>query len=195
MLMNLDDKLLQTPSQTVGPYFAYGLVAEQYNYGHTQICRADLIINESIKGERITITGQVLDGNGDAIPDAMVEIWQADADGKYDVDKKLFQGFGRVGTGSDTASFNFHTIKPGSEDDNAPHINVIIFMRGLLVHVYTRIYFSDEVTANANDAVLSSVNESRRHTLIAKRKQIDTAIEYHFDIYMQGENETVFFDL
>jgi protocatechuate 3,4-dioxygenase alpha subunit len=192
----MNDQLLQTPSQTVGPYFAYGLTAEQYNYGYAQICNDNLIVDEKVNGERITITGQVFDGNNNAIPDAMIEIWQADADGNYGANKTLFQGFGRVGTGSDsTKSFTFHTIKPGTTNDEAPHINVIVFMRGLLVHAYTRIYFSDETIANTKDVLLNSIDESRRSTLIAERKETNGKIEYHFDVHMQGENEAVFFDV
>ena len=186
------NKMLQTPSQTVGPYFAYGLTAEQYNYDHTQIANENLLKDKSIKGECITIKGQVLDGSGNFIPDAMIEIWQADADGNYDTN---FKGFGRQGTGTNNkGNFIFETIKPGSVNGAAPHINVIVFMRGLLSHLYTRIYFSDEVLTNEKDEVLNSVDERRKTTLIAECLEENKA-EYIFNIRMQGDNETVFFDI
>jgi protocatechuate 3,4-dioxygenase, alpha subunit len=186
--------LKQTPSQTVGPYFAYGLTAEQYHYPFTQIATANLIQDETIKGERISITGKVLDGDGNFIPDAMIEIWQADADGNYK--NPNFKGFGRVGTGTSTdGSFSFETIMPGSVNEAAPHISMIVFMRGILTHAYTRMYFSDEFELNKKDEVLKSVDPARRNTLVAKRNEVDNKPAYHFDIYMQGEKETVFFDV
>lgn len=192
--------LRQTPSQTVGPYFAFGLVAPQYGYPHTGIA-SDRLADDGVPGEAIRIEGRVLDGNGAPVDDAMIEIWQADAEGRYahPADPRGsnsgFRGFGRVGTGADPESrFVFHTIKPGRVDGvQAPHITVVVFMRGMLSHAFTRIYFSDEAPANATDPVLASVPETRRHTLIAAR---DEAVAlYRFDIRMQGENETVFFDV
>jgi protocatechuate 3,4-dioxygenase alpha subunit len=194
----------QTPSQTVGPYFAYGLTAEQYGYAFDQIASGDLIeTNDALEGDRIRIVGQVFDGSGDLVPDAMIEIWQADAEGRYahPADKRGsnvgFKGFGRMGTGTDPDKrFIFSTIKPGSVDgEQAPHINVVVFARGMLSHAYTRIYFVDEATANAKDAVLNAVPEDRRLTLIAERETGPTGTTYRFDIRLQGDNETVFFDL
>jgi protocatechuate 3,4-dioxygenase alpha subunit len=190
----MSKQLIQTPSQTVGPYFAYGLTAEQYNYPFTQIATGNCISDENIRGERISIKGRLLDGAGDIIPDAMVEIWQADADGSYN--SAVFKGFGRTGTGVlEDGNFVFDTIKPGSTEGTAPYITMIVFMRGLLVHAYTRIYFSDETVMNEKDEVLNSVEADRRQTLIAKRKETDGKVEYQFDICMQGSNETVFFDV
>jgi protocatechuate 3,4-dioxygenase alpha subunit len=188
---------LQTPSQTVGPYFAYGLTAEQYLYDYSSISNGNLLINEQVKGERIIISGQIRDGAGNLIPDAMIEIWQADAEGNYLKDRSSFHGFGRLGTGTHPQNtFEFQTIKPGSVNGQAPHINIIVFMRGLLVHTYTRLYFSDESAANAVDPVLKSVDAERRHTLLAnKSKRDDGCTTYEFNIYMQGEKETVFFDV
>lgn len=194
----MTELFIQTPSQTVGPYFAYGLTSEQYQYSHTQIADGNLIKDEKLKGERIVINGRVFDGEGNIIPDAMIEIWQADADGKYPGPevKDRFTGFGRQGTGTAAdESFLFNTIKPGRVGKAAPHINVIVFMRGLQTHAYTRIYFSDELAANQQDAVLNSVDAKRRITLIAQRTEMGGGIEYRFDIYMQGERETVFFDV
>lgn len=189
--------LHQTPSQTVGPYFAYGLTPEQYLYDYPSISNGNLIINEHVKGERITIYGQVWDGAENLIPDAMIEIWQADPDGHYLKDCNFFHGFGRLGTGTlAECRFEFQTIKPGSVNGQAPHINVIVFMRGLLVHTYTRLYFSDEPEANNSDPVLNSVDADRRYTLIAnKGKSLDGCTCYEFNIYLQGEKETVFFDV
>lgn len=188
----------QTPSQTVGPYFAYGLTPDQYGYSLKSVVQPDTT-DDSTPGERIRIIGQVLDGNGLPINDAMVEIWQADAEGNYASQEKnpLFKGFARVGTGTDPDNrFWFDTIKPGApEDGQAPHLNVIVFMRGLLTHVYTRIYFSDESEKNQNDPVLNSVDQNRRDTLIAARKETGSGVVYAFDIHMQGDKETVFFDV
>jgi len=190
----------QTPSQTVGPFFAYALTAPQYGYDFNGIASGDLA-DHSVRGERIRIVGRVLDGSNDPVSDALVEIWQADAEGRYahpanprDANQ-TFRGFGRFGTGTDLQNrFTFHTIKPGRVDDEqAPHINVIVFMRGLLSHAYTRLYFSDEAGANARDPVLLSVPEERRPTLIARREEIGPT--YRFDVHMQGDAETDFFDV
>ena len=168
----------QTPSQTVGPYFAYGLVAEQYGYPHTQIATSTI----AGAGERIAITGRIIDGKGEAVSDAMIELWQPEA------------GFGRVGTGTaEDLNFTFNTIKPTRRSEfEAPSITVIVLMRGLLSHLYTRIYFDDEAEANASDDVLNSVPQQRRATLVAKR---GSPGQYRYDIHLQGEHETVFFDL
>jgi protocatechuate 3,4-dioxygenase alpha subunit len=174
---------LQTPSQTVGPYFAYGLTSEQYLYDFKQLVGNQMV--SSIENEEaITIMGKVFDGNGDVIPDAMIEIWQND--GKN-------QLFGRFGTGTDAKNrFVFTTIKPKSIDGQAPYLSVIVFMRGQMIHSYTRIYFSDEHQLNATDEVLNAVPDERKNTLIAEKKGIN---KYEFNINMQGENETVFFEI
>jgi protocatechuate 3,4-dioxygenase, alpha subunit len=194
-------KLGQTPSQTVGPYFAYGLSAEQYGYPFTSIAGGNLVRSDT-DGQRIRIEGRVIDGAGKVVDDAMLEIWQADAKGRYahPADPRgsnaSFKGFGRMGTGTDPENrFIFDTIKPGSVDSRqAPHINVIITMRGMLVHAFTRIYFSDEGAANDKDPVLNTVPANRRDTLIAKRTESQGAIVYRWDVHMQGPKETVFFD-
>lgn len=175
---------LQTPSQTVGPYFAYGLTAAQYGYDFDQIAN-DVLVADDMLGDRIHIVGRVFDGKNEIIPDAMIEVWQPD-----------IKAFGRMGTGTDPKNrFHFETVKPQSVDDQAPHLAVIVLMRGLLVHAYTRIYFSDEAVTNAKDAVLNSVPAERRDTLIAQKQIVNGRTEYHFDIHMQGEAETVFFDV
>jgi protocatechuate 3,4-dioxygenase alpha subunit len=189
----------QTPSQTAGPFFAYGLTPEQYGYAFASIASGRMA-DETVAGERIRIFGQVLDGEGEPVADALIEIWQADAQGRYTGPKpgrnEGFSGFGRQGTGSDPENrFIFDTVKPGPVDaDQAPHVSVMVFMRGLLTHAYTRMYFSDEAQANARDPVLNSVPHDRRPTLIAERQEDGGAI-YRFDIRMQGENETVFLDV
>ncbi|MGR4869124.1 protocatechuate 3,4-dioxygenase subunit alpha [Variovorax sp. LARHSF232] len=191
----------QTPSQTVGPYFAYGLTATQYGYDFDQPFDAQVAL-DGARGERIRLVGRVFDGDGKAIFDAMVEICQPDGEGHYptsveDAKARGFRGFGRMGTGTDAANrFIFHTVKPGANTPGeAPFINAIVTMRGLLLHTFTRIYFSDEATANAKDAVLQSVPAERRSTLVAQRSEEGGQVTYTFDIHMQGERETVFFDV
>jgi protocatechuate 3,4-dioxygenase alpha subunit len=184
--------LTPTPSQTVGPYLHIGLSW----LTTTQVAAPDC------PGEHVTIRGRVLDGDGKPIPDGMVEIWQADAHGKYahpeDTQDKPgtpgFRGFGRVPTGAD-GEFQFDTIKPGPVPDpqggwQAPHILVSVFMRGLLIRAVTRMYFPDE-PANATDRILQAVPAERRGTLVARRQG---AGELLWDIHMQGPEETVFFD-
>lgn len=189
--------LPQTPSQTVGPYFAYGLTAVQYGYADLQIASGHMA-DEALPGTHIRITGRVLDADGKSVPDAMIEFWQANSEGRIanaaNAGNARFNGFGRQGTGTDPEHrFVFETVKPGRiSDDEAPFILVIVFMRGLLTHLYTRLYFEDEATANATDPVLSSVPEARRATLIAKKTG---PVDYSFDIRLQGLDETVFFDV
>ena len=194
-------KLSQTPSQTVGPYFAYGLTPTQYGYDLKSLF-TPVLAKPHAKGEHIRITGQVFDGAGNPILDAMVEISQPDASGHpvlslADAEASGFTGFGRCGTGTDPQNFfEFKTVKPGiPAAGQAPFINVCLTMRGLLVHTFTRIYFDDEAAANAQDAVLMSVPAERRATLIARRQVSGSGVNYRFDIFMQGEAETVFFDL
>jgi len=194
----------QTSSQTVGPFFAYGLVPTQYNYGLAHRFPSmfdDRIAGDGVEGEAIELVGKVYDGAGAPIPDALIEILQADARGRYVRDRETvlktgFRGFGRVGTGTDpNLEFRFRTVKPGPiGDGQAPHLNVIVLMRGLLVHAFTRVYFEDE-PANASDPVLNSVPAARRATLIARREPVPGKVVYRFDIRMQGPDETVFFDV
>ena len=187
-------KLIQSPSQTVGPFFSYGLF-----FGGE-----DILVTDQTAGERIVLTGQVFDGDGQPIPDAMVEIWQADAQGFYNhpLDPnharadKSFRGFGRSET-VDEGTFYFKTIRPGrvaaEEPLPAPHINVRVFARGMLIHAVTRLYFSDE-SANESDPLLNTVDAARRPTLIARREPSADLPRYRFDIHLQGKGETVFFN-
>ena len=187
-----------TSSQTVGPFFAPALLRRD-------AVRQVLVQPDTI-GERIRIEGHVLDGDRLSVPDALVEIWQANAHGRYnhpaDQGPALldhsFLGFGRSGTENEGAYW-FETIKPGSvpfdqRQWQAPHICVTVFARGLLNHLVTRLYFSDE-PANPSDPILLRVPEHRRATLIAQRQQEGPSVVYRFDIVMQGEGETVFFNV
>ncbi len=187
-----------TSSQTVGPFFAPALLRED-------AIRHVLTQPETV-GERIRIEGHVLDGDGLPVPDAMVEIWQANAHGRYNhiADQgpaqldATFLGFGRAGTAED-GGYWFETIKPGPvpfdrERVQAPHICVAVFARGLLNHLVTRLYFEDEQT-NAEDPILQFVPDEQRSTLLARRETIEGTIVYRFDIVLQGAGETAFFNL
>lgn len=193
--------LKQTPSQTVGPYFAYGLCPEQYNFDLKSLF-TNVLADREAAGEHITLIGQVFDGDGAVIGDAMIEVQQVDSEGRYpqsreEVTKSGFRGFARFGTGTDPQKrFIIETVKPGrASPDEAPHLNVIVTMRGMLLHTFTRVYFDDETAANDKDPVLSSVPAERRATLVAKRETNGGKAVYRFDIHMQGPKETVFFDL
>lgn len=199
-------QLRQTPSQTVGPFFAYGLTAEQYGYPYDSLMN-HLLVSPDTPGERILITGRILDGRGASIPDALIELWQADPQGQYRtapiehnttaLTDRGFLGFGRMGTGTlPDGQFRFTTLKPGAVGDGAaPHINVFLLMRGSLRNLYTRLYFADEPAANAQDALLNAVPPERRATLLAHWREVNGETHYVFDIHLQGPNETVFFAL
>lgn len=186
--------LQATTSQTVGPYFRIGL----------QWLFADNLAGPGVAGERVVIQGRVLDADGQGVPDAMLEVWQANAAGKYahpeDTQEKglekEFRGFGRIPTGED-GSFRFSTVKPGrvpgpEEKFQAPHIVVSVFMRGLLRRLITRIYFPGEV-ANAEDYALNLVEPSRRATLVARKLDGAEGL-LEWNVVLQGPQETVFFD-
>ncbi|NJN53792.1 MAG: protocatechuate 3,4-dioxygenase subunit alpha [Anaerolineae bacterium] len=181
--------LKQTASQTVGPYFRIGLINDQ---------EQNNLVQEKTKGERIRLTGTVFDGAGQPVPDAMIEIWQPDVNGIFNHKSDPlqaqadphFHGYGRA-ENRNGGVYEFQTIKPGGRDGRAPFINVTVFARGMLIHALTRLYFSDEVV-NSNDPILSQVEGTRRSTLIAIREE-STPPTYHFDIHLQGAQETVFF--
>ena len=201
MMSGLQADFGPTPSQTVGPFFAYGLTARQYGYDFDQPFDGVVALPDAA-GEHIVLEGRVFDGDGQPIADAMVEISQADAQGRYPADAAAvqasgFRAFGRVGTGTDAQNrFVFRTVKPGAEQPgHAPHINVIVLMRGMLLHAFTRVYFSDEAAANAGDPALGAVPAERRATLVAQRRDEGGLPVYRFDIHMQGPQETVFFDV
>jgi protocatechuate 3,4-dioxygenase alpha subunit len=191
-------RFLLTGSQTVGPFFSPALLRED--------ARRNVLVQPETIGERIRIEGRVLDGEGVPVDDALVEIWQANAYGRYNhpADQgsapldPAFTGFGRSGTGED-GRYWFETIKPGrvafdGERQQAPHICVTVFARGLLNHLVTRMYFEDEPTTAA-DPVLQRVPAERRATLLARREPGDAEAVYRFDIILQGAGETAFFNL
>jgi protocatechuate 3,4-dioxygenase alpha subunit len=183
--------LLATAAQTVGPFFDIGL---------EKLCNTDLA--KAASGEKVSIRGRVLDGDGKPVNDALLEIWQADAHGKYahpdDAQTKPletgFKGFGRIATG-DNGEFRFVTIKPARVPGprgtlQAPHLLVAVFMRGLLKHLVTRMYFPG-AAGNDEDSVLALVPRERRATLVA-RPAADGALEWN--VVLQGPDETVFFE-
>lgn len=193
--------LTPTPSQTAGPYLHLGL---------TDTRSISCVAGDAARGERIWLTFRVLDGEGVAVPDAMIELWQADSEGNYDrpddkaddkaddnADGAAFRGFGRLATAKD-GSCTFETIRPGCVPgpDNtrqAPHINVSILGRGLLKRLSTRLYFAEE-PANAADPVLALVPESRRATLLAQPDPARRS-SWIFEVRLRGGGETVFFDV
>jgi protocatechuate 3,4-dioxygenase alpha subunit len=180
-----------TPSATVGPYLAIGLTWPDGVWAAA----------EGTEGG-FWIRGRVFDGAGDLVPDAMVETWQADPEGRFDTPEDPrgasehpgFRGFARSHTSEPPGEFGVFTLKPGRVPDGegglqAPHIDVSVFARGMLDRVVTRIYFADEAEANAEDAVLRGLTDAQRRTLIAER----TDEGYRFDVHLQGDDETVFF--
>ena len=189
--------LATTPSQTVGPFFHFCLTSDK--------CCVRSIAGSQVRGERVLLTVRVLDGNNEPVPDAMIEIWQANSEGKYnhpdDTQRKGvetgFLGFGRMGT-VENGCCDFETIKPGrvpgvGNVPQAPHLNVAVFGRGMMKQLYTRIYFAGD-PANQEDAVLSLVPPERRGALMAYPDAAHPG-GWHFDLRLQGEGETVFFDV
>ncbi|EQM67582.1 protocatechuate 3,4-dioxygenase subunit alpha [Pseudomonas tohonis] len=195
--------LPETPSQTAGPYVHIGLaLAAAGNPSRDQE-----IWNEMAKpgapGEHILLIGHVHDGNGHLVRDSFLEFWQADHEGRYDSAfdlEKPFNSFGRTATTFDAGEWTLKTIKPGVVHNAAgvpmaPHINVALFARGINIHLQTRLYFDDEAEANARCPVLTLIEQpQRRETLVAQRCEVDGKLAYRFDIRIQGEGETVFFD-
>ncbi len=190
-------RLGQTPSQTVGPYVSMAFPRE-----------GDNVLPVPEGGERIVITGIVYDGDRNHIEDAVIETWQANPHGRYNhpddtrddipLDQE-FTGFARAMSDFETGVYRIETVKPGRVPDlegdfQAPHIAVIVQGRGMLNPVFTRIYFSDEEEANADDLILRQVPEARRQTLIAQLEPGSDPKTYRFDIRFQGDDETVFFD-
>ncbi len=197
------DLLPETPSQTAGPYVHIGLALAAAG----NPTRDQEIWNRMAKadapGEHILLIGQVFDGNGHLVRDSFLEFWQADHQGRYDEAydlEKPFNCFGRTATTFDAGEWALHTVKPGVAKNAAgvpmaPHINVALFARGINIHLQTRIYFDDEAAANAADPVLNLIEQpQRRETLVARRCEVDGKTAYRFDIRIQGEGETVFFD-
>ena len=201
-------ELHETPSQTGGPYVHIGLLPQQANIEVFENNFNNQLVKENTLGERIRLEGQVFDGLGLPLRDVLIEIWQADANGVYpsaaDIQGKVVDpnvlGWGRTGADFETGFWSFNTIKPGAVPGRkgttqAPHIALIIFARGINIGLNTRVYFEDEAEANAQDPVLKGIEWApRRQTLIAKREERDGEVVYRFDIRIQGEGETVFFD-
>ena len=183
---------IPTASQTIGPFFNFGLTADP-NLG--------VLARGGAQGDRIRLSLGVLDGDGVPAPgDAMIEIWQADAQARHchPADPQCAhadpncRGFGRLETSAEGMCV-FETVKPGRVEGQAPHINVVLFARGLLHHLYTRVYFEGD-PANDGDPVLALVPADRRATLMARPADGDAGT-WHMDIRLQGEGETVFFDI
>ena len=205
------DYLPETPSQTAGPYVHIGLIPPQAGFEIFENSLGSVIAGRNTPGERIRIEGRVLDALGAPCRDVLVELWQANAAGRYNhpadqqTDKPLdpeFRGWGRTGTEFDTGLFRFNTVKPGpvvgrrGYKPMAPHVNIWLVARGINMGLATRMYFADETALNEQDPVLRMIEPAvRRQTLLARREQRDGTIVYVFDIHLQGEQETVFFDV
>ena len=202
--------LRETASQTAGPYVHIGLAPQAAGFDIFERNVGPDLTTAQTSGQRIRIEGRVFDGIGTVVKDALIEIWQANAAGRYahPADRQpgraidpAFRGWGRACTDFDTGVYRFDTIKPGSVTGRhgrpmAPHINVWVVARGINVGLNTRLYFSDEAEANANDSVINLIEcEARRATLIAQRDGAGGVPLYRFDIRLQGDNETVFFDV
>ena len=186
--------LKETPSQTAGPYVHIGLIPHQAGFDIFEKNFSHMVAGD---GERIRIEGRIYDGLGQVVRDALVEMYQASPGGRYD--DPGFRGWARTGTDFASGAYSFETVRPGAvagrhEGMQAPHVNLWIVSRGMNIGLSTRMYFADEA-ANATDAVLGLVEPARRGTLIATRSERDGESVYTFDIRLQGESETVFFDI
>lgn len=202
--------LRETASQTAGPYVHIGLAPSAAGFDIFENNFTNVLTTSATLGERIVIEGRVIDGSGTPVRDVLLEIWQANAQGRYahpadgQTGKALdpaFRGWGRACSDFQDGIWRFETIKPGSVTGRdgvpmAPHVNLWIVARGINLGLHTRMYFGDEATANAADPVLSQIEwEVRRRTLIAAREQREGITVYRFDIHLQGADETVFFDV
>lgn len=199
--------LKETPSQTAGPYVHIGLTP---NFAEIKgVYPTDpgiTMLTPDTVGERITVTGRIIDGAGAPVTDALVECWQADADGSFAAPMAshsnsvpAFSGWGRQPTNGD-GIFTFETIKPGAVPGPdgkpmAPHIALWIVARGINTGLQTRLYFPDEADSNATDFVLNKIADPRRRATLIARKEDGPVPRYQLDIHLQGESETVFFDM
>ena len=207
------DRQKETPSQTAGPYVHIGLAPAAAGFEIFEYELGRVIAGPQSKGERIRVVGRVLDGAGAAVTDVLIEIWQADAQGRYNHPEGTaepeaapdFRGWGRVIPDFETGAFSLETVKPGSVPgpdgrSQAPHLSLWLVARGINLGLHTRMYFGDEDKANAADPVLGRIDgAARRQTLIAERHQAGGEAGgqpvYRFDIHLQGASETVFFDI
>jgi protocatechuate 3,4-dioxygenase, alpha subunit len=201
--------LRETASQTAGPYVHIGLAPGAAGFEIFDVELGADIAGPNAAGERITVEGLVFDGTGTPVKDVLIEVWQANAAGIYPspIDRRAsavedgFRGWGRVISDFESGLWRFETVKPGAVPGRsgrtmAPHLNLWIVARGINIGLNTRMYFGDEVEANAADPVLNLVEQpDRRPTLIATRELRDGRPVYRFDIRLQGANETVFFDV
>ena len=206
----MKDYLAETASQTAGPYVHIGLAPHAAGFNIFEKNFSHVLTNSHTLGERIIVEGRVFDGSGTLVRDVLLEVWQANAAGRYNhpadqqTHKALdedFRGWGRTCSDFDSGVWRFDTIKPGAvigRDGRmmAPHLNLWIVARGINIGLNTRMYFSDEQAANETDPVLNLIEwEVRRNTLMGKREKRGDEVVYTFDVYLQGERETVFFDV
>ncbi len=208
-MVNELDYLKESASQTAGPYVHIGLAPHAAGFDIFENNFSNVLATTETKGERITIEGRVIDGSRTPVRDVLVELWQANAAGKYNhpADRQqkpvdpTFRGWGRACSDFSSGIFTFETIKPGIVEGRggrsmAPHVNLWIVARGINIGLNTRMYFSDETAANATDPVLNLIEwEVRRNTLIGQREERSGKRIYRFDIHLQGPQETVFFDV
>ncbi len=197
--------LRELPSQTAGPYVHIGLLPVVAGIPFEPERDWGAMVGPGVHGERIRIEGTVFDGVGAPVKDAVLELWQPDAAGRFPGHDPgadpAFKGFGRVAADLSTGLFAFETVKPGRVPYpdgrlQAPHATLLIFARGINIHLHTRIYFEDEAAANAEDPVLALIEQpERRRTLSARRELRDGRVVYRFDVKIQGPEETVFFDV
>jgi protocatechuate 3,4-dioxygenase alpha subunit len=202
--------LKETPSQTAGPYVHIGLIPHQAGFEIFRNNFSNVLAGAHTRGERIIIEGRVIDGTGTPVRDALVEIWQANSEGRYHhpadtQGKKLddnFRGWGRSGTDFKSGLYTFETVKPGpvpgrkGARPQAPHVSLWLVARGINIGLSTRMYFADEAALNAADPVLNLIEqEPRRATLVAQRSVRQGKAVYTFDIVLQGDRETVFLDV
>lgn len=195
--------LRETPSQTAGPYVHIGLALEAAGNPSRDQEIWNQMARSDAPGQHILVFGNVYDGNGHLVRDSFLEFWQADHAGQYHDDynlEKPFNSFGRTATTFDAGEWALNTVKPGVVNNAAgvpmaPHINVSLFARGINIHLHTRLYFDDEGEANGKCPVLNLIEQpQRRETLVATRCDVNGQLAYRFDIRIQGEGETVFFD-
>lgn len=208
-MLNQISQLKETASQTAGPYVHIGLAPKAAGFDIFEKNFTNILAGPETKGERIRIEGRVIDGSGTPLRDVLIEIWQANAAGRYNhpddrQEKQLdpgFRGWGRGCSDFESGVYTFETVKPGKVTGRngramAPHINFWIVARGINLGLNTRMYFEDEQEANAKDPVLNLIEwEVRRKTLVAKKEVRDGQVVYRFDIVIQGAEETVFFDI